>query len=59
MWLNLAITASQPDSRALDYQFLDSEELVLVATPEWIAQNLTAASVLGRTAIEQAAHCLR
>ena len=44
--VDLAITASQPDSRALDYQFLDSEELVLVATPEWIAQNLTAASVL-------------
>lgn len=48
-WLNegavdLAITASQPDSRALDYQFMDTEELVLVATPDWIANNLTDSS---------------
>jgi len=38
--VDLAITASQPDSRALDYQVIDRETLVLVAAPTWIQQTL-------------------
>ncbi|MEO1446230.1 MAG: LysR family transcriptional regulator [Cyanobacteria bacterium J06635_11] len=39
--IDLAITASLPNSRTLDYQQIDSETLVMVATPDWIQQKLT------------------
>ncbi|MEO1622425.1 MAG: LysR family transcriptional regulator [Cyanobacteria bacterium J06632_3] len=38
--IDLAITASQPSSRSLDYQLLDSETMVLVAAPDWSKQRL-------------------
>jgi len=38
--IDLAFTASLPDSRTLDYQQIDAETLVMVATPDWIQQNL-------------------
>ena len=38
--IDLAITASRPDSRNLDYQAVDVETLVLVAAPSWINQYL-------------------
>ena len=37
--IDLAITASQPNSRSLDYQAVDVETLVLVAAPSWINQH--------------------
>ena len=39
--LDLAITASLPTSRALDYQTIDQETLTLVAAPGWAKQTLT------------------
>ncbi|MEL6355179.1 MAG: LysR family transcriptional regulator [Cyanobacteria bacterium J06627_28] len=38
--IDLAITASQPDSRSLDYQLLDSETLALIAAPDWSRHRL-------------------
>ena len=38
--IDLAFTASLPSSRTLDYQQIDSETLVMVATPDWIQQKL-------------------
>ncbi len=38
--IDLAITASLPNSRALDYQTLDQETLALVASPAWAKQAL-------------------
>lgn len=39
--IDLAITASLPNSRALDYQTVDQETHVLVAAPAWAKQILT------------------
>lgn len=39
--IDLAITASCPDRRSLDYQQIESETLMLVATPEWIKRTLS------------------
>ena len=39
--IDLAITASLPNSRTLDYQQIDSETLVMVATPDWMQQRLS------------------
>ncbi|MEL6162047.1 MAG: LysR family transcriptional regulator [Cyanobacteria bacterium J06627_32] len=38
--IDLAVTASLPNSRTLDYRQIDSETLVMVATPDWIQQKL-------------------
>ncbi|MGB3299332.1 MAG: LysR family transcriptional regulator [Phormidesmis sp.] len=38
--IDLAVTASCPDRRSLDYQQIDSETLALVATPEWVKRTL-------------------
>ena len=38
--LDLAITASLPTSRTLDYQQIDAETLVMVAAPNWLQQKL-------------------
>jgi DNA-binding transcriptional LysR family regulator len=39
--IDLAITASQPHSRALDYQDIEQETLMLMATPAWIKRRLS------------------
>lgn len=39
--IDLAITASQPDSRALGYQEIEKETFVLVAAPNWVKRNFT------------------
>lgn len=39
--IDLAITASRPESRALGYAELEEETFVLVAAPAWIQRNLT------------------
>ncbi|MEO0933492.1 MAG: LysR family transcriptional regulator [Cyanobacteria bacterium J06641_2] len=38
--IDLAITASQPDSRALGYQEIEKETFVLVAAKNWVKLNL-------------------
>ncbi len=38
--IDLAITASEPEDRALDFQQIERETLVLVAASDWTKQNL-------------------
>lgn len=39
--IDLAITASRPESRALGYEEIEQETFVLVAAPAWVQINLT------------------
>ncbi len=39
--IDLAITASQPSSRALGYAEIEKETFVLVAAPSWVKRHLT------------------
>ncbi|MEM9087321.1 MAG: LysR family transcriptional regulator [Cyanobacteria bacterium P01_F01_bin.53] len=39
--VDLAVTASEPNSRDLDYQAIDLETLTLLAAPRWIKQHLS------------------
>lgn len=39
--VDLAITASHPDNRALRYEEIEEEVFVLVAAPAWVKRNLT------------------
>jgi len=39
--IDLAITASLPNSPVLDYEQIDAETLVMVAAPDWIQQKLS------------------